>query len=408
MSDTRDTPESELPAYAKRETVKTARVAPPLQRADTLRVAPARLRQAETLMEIPSFRQPKRYRGGYLVGVDPGHELTGSFKYSGGVGDAVSAPFDLAERINFVKVGDRYLPFRPYSPNGCVGVVACAETAAPSDDLENPNVVSLNWLAGQQRQSGAMRRVISSAMRGVTDGAPTPDPVLFYLYLKLQPALEDPQRTEPVLHLADVALTEGCAVELPIAHPTKSPEVKLATKAFFTHAGERQRAVAELREHFLGRYEPRWDVYQWLYIKTLIDRAVTSADEASSSPLNARMQTAFLANFFVIGRVVEALFAELDRDAASAEEEEMLERYRQALVVRYGERSRMLLHSRVNASLMLDGRYGIGLDDLLLRHIPLMRLDGQPRSVSVTFGPRLEDGYRRDYACALRIDYKPR
>ncbi|HII71961.1 TPA: hypothetical protein HA265_04370, partial [Candidatus Woesearchaeota archaeon] len=326
--------------------------------------------------------------------------------------------------INLPSPHSVYRDFHQHSRDGR-GILAVAFTDSRDDDARNRHMLSMNFYRNiREKLPPEMRSVLRGSERVNSLNAVGFAPQLF-LYVK---AVEVGHQDDRPIHdyylwLLDAGTPEGCSVTLPLFGMDSSD----ARLAFDIYSGtdDKYESVALLRDLFLADMTPHDDCYNWPAISR------TLAHRRNSSSFRGFSLDAFLANYFVIGRLLDPAFAGLAADTfENTYARNILAEYRedlQAMQGSVGDDPTVTVHSRVNVSLFQGNKkrvhdaegnvlplpkYSPGPDDVRIRHICLGKLDSRPREILVDFGERLDpdfhgEGAERRYSCRLKMTYTP-
>ena len=349
---------------------------------------PRKPETGDTLVSVRAFREPEPYRGGYIVPVPGAPNLTFTFEADTPTGVHTTQPLNLAERLNRVKADPVYDPFEPAAPNGRIGVLAGVSRGLVPQADDDSEVLDLHWFDE-----------VCGRTATLPDGG---DPPRFHLYLKQMVSGDGTPRT--TLFLREPEPGAGLSLAFPAASGA-APSTRRALQIFLDHLDDKERASHELAALFLAGRRPSMDCFGWTMVERALSQAKDRAAQVGSSMGGAWLGI-FLANYYRIS----AHFSAIADEAFITPIEPrypLLDRYREATVIRYSQDRLYRVQTHVNESLCGPDEVLPGADDLALRHLPLIPLDREEHWAAIGFGARLDEDGGRRHASRIVIRYTP-
>ena len=349
--------------------------------------------------EIPS------YRNGRIVTVPEGVKLNALFIYAG-KRELIkgSEPVKLHRMINEYCMGPMYSGFNEYLKGYGVGVLACGRTNEQTADLG----LSLNWFDERRREDKPESVPTITALR------PESGRCQGFFYVK-------EVEGRRYLYWHDPNSTNGSCVGYTL-EKSGSKMIKLLYEKMqkVSEQGKYSRdeiltaAADHLRKKLL---KPEISDKTEYSLENAVRSARASMEKKDSTQFSDRQLLTAIANYFVIGNIIDSLREEHELDTLHAKsigakfiEDDFFLEYAEYLRNKYAAESRLRIHTIFDPSLLFEEFQGQEQEYIRpkgaprFQHIRLMDLDSRETNfVFIEFGGIKKGSFGREYDCQILV-----
>ncbi len=349
--------------------------------------------------EIPS------YRNGRIVTVPEGVKLNVLFLYIGRK-ELIkgSEPVKLHKLVNEYFMGPMYAGFNEYLTGYGVGVLACGRTNEQTAGIG----LSLNWFDERRKEDSPESIPTITALR------PDSGRCQGFFYVK-----EVEGRRHLYWH--DPNSTNGSCV----GHTLENPKSQMITamsdkmqvlkgKSGYSQEDILIAAADHLRKRLLN---PKLAGDAEYSLETAVREAQSSMEKKDSTQFNDKQILTAIANYFVIGNIIDTLRNDHEMDTLHAKsigspfiDDDFFQEYASYLRNKYAADSRLRIHTIFDPSLLFEKFQGQEQEYVRpkgaprFQHIRLMDLDDpEKRFVFIEFGGIQKGSFGRKYDCQMLV-----